>query len=418
MACCRRDRRGSPVLYRVNAAGQATQYQYQPPHPNEIIGVVGGFTSSQASGEFAFSTSGETNAFCYATLSWALDTATGAIISPKTPATGGGPNPGPTGWLVEGTWVDRTGTPYASLAPSPSDCATNTTLKSSGVTPIVCKLSGGSWVPTGRGVFQAAYGPGNWLAEDAGVTTQSNIAPATMAISDGTGTTPVTVPNVDSFAWAPSASSGEPSGAVPSGNPAGTQASATPGSAIPSATPTASGSSGLAIGPCPTSGLQLAVNWGAGQVVMERFYVPLEFTNISGRACTLYGYPGVAMTTGTTPASQVGSEASRYTSGQAVGTTDVPATLITLAPDATASATLEIVNVSVYDSSACLDPVSVSYLQVTRQARPAPPTCRTRGTRAKPVPSPLTSWGSQRSRPAPLAKALAAAWLWAAAVPA
>jgi hypothetical protein len=195
---------GNPVLYRVNAAGQATQYQYQPPHPNEIIGAVGDFTASAASGEFAFSTSGETSAFCFSTLSWALDTATGAIISPKTPATGGGPNPGPAGWLVEGTWVDRTGTPQASLVPSPSDCATNTTLKSSGVTPIVYKLSGGSWVQTtGRGVFRAAYGPGNWLAEEVGVTVGNGLAPATLTISDGTGTTPVTVPHADSFAWAP-----------------------------------------------------------------------------------------------------------------------------------------------------------------------------------------------------------------------
>jgi hypothetical protein len=349
------------VLYRVNAAGQATQYQYQLPHPNEIIGAVGSFTASQASGEFALTTSGESSAFCYATLSWALDTATGAIISPKTPATGGGPNPGPAGWLVEGTWIDRTGTQYASLVPSPSDCATNTTLKYSGVTPIVCKLSGGSWVPTGRGVFQAAYGPGSWLAEDAGVTTQNDFAPATMAISDGTGMTPVTVPNADSFAWAPSASSGAPSGAVPSGNPAGTQASATPGSTVASATPAASGSSGLAIVPCPTASLKLAVDWSAGQAFAERFYVPLEFTNTSGRACTLYGYPGVAVTTGTTPASQVGSGAIRLTSTP-IGANHAPAA-VTLAPDVTVSATLQLVNVGVYDSSAC-HPVSVSYLQV------------------------------------------------------
>jgi hypothetical protein len=104
---------------------------------------------------------------------------------------------------VEGTWVDRTGTPYASLAPSPSDCATNTTLTSSGVTPIVCKLSGGNWVPTGHGVFQAAYGPGNWLAEETGVTAQNGLAPATLTISDGTGTIPVTIPNAYSFTWAP-----------------------------------------------------------------------------------------------------------------------------------------------------------------------------------------------------------------------
>jgi hypothetical protein len=95
---------------------------------------------------------------------------------------------------------------------------------------------------------------------------------------------------------------------------------------------------------------------------MEHFYVPLEFTNTSRRPCTLYGYPGVAVTTGTTPASQVGSEASRYTVGQALRTTDVPAALITLAPDATASATLVIVNVGVY-YGAC-NQVNVSYLEV------------------------------------------------------
>jgi eukaryotic-like serine/threonine-protein kinase len=117
-----------------------------------------------------------------------------------------------------------------------------------------------------------------------------------------------------------------------------------------------------ATGPCPTSGLNVAVDWAAGQVVMEHFYVPLEFTNTSGRSCTLYGYPGVAVTTGTTSASQVGSEAIRTTGGQAIRTTDVPATLITLAPGATASATLVIVNVGVY-YGAC-NQVSVSYLEV------------------------------------------------------
>jgi hypothetical protein len=135
-----------------------------------------------------------------------------------------------------------------------------------------------------------------------------------------------------------------------------------PPSTVPGATPAASAASTPAIGPCPASGLKVAVDWGAGQVVMEHFYLPLEFTNVSGRRCTLYGYPGVAVTTGTTPASQVGSQASRTAGGQALRTTDVPATLITLAAGATASATLVIVNVGVY-YGAC-NQVSVSYLEV------------------------------------------------------
>jgi hypothetical protein len=95
---------------------------------------------------------------------------------------------------------------------------------------------------------------------------------------------------------------------------------------------------------------------------MEHFYVPLEFTNNSGVACTLYGYPGVADTTDTTPASQVGTQAVRTSGGQALRTTDVPATLITLAPGATASATLIIVDVGVY-YHAC-NQVNVRYLEV------------------------------------------------------
>jgi hypothetical protein len=190
---------GSPTLYRVNAAGQATQYPFQPPLAHSlVIGSVGRFAANQADSEFDFSTGGEASYACFTSTAWALDSATGGIIQPKTPS-GGGPN----GWVVEGMWVDRTGVRYASLVPSPSDCATNTPLKSAGITPTVCKLSGGTWVPTGHGVFQAAYGPGNWLAEESGVTGQNDSNPGTLSISDGAGTPPVTVSNVSAFTWAP-----------------------------------------------------------------------------------------------------------------------------------------------------------------------------------------------------------------------
>jgi serine/threonine-protein kinase len=163
----------------------------------------------------------------------------------------------------------------------------------------------------------------------------------------------------------PPASIGAPSRAVASASPAGTQASATPGGTVPSGTPAASGSGGAggqaAIGPCPTSGLKLAVDWGAGQAAAERFYVPLEFTNTSGQACTLDGYPGVALTTSTTPGSQVGAGATRLT-GISLGANNPPA-VVTLDPGATASATLQLVNVGVYSSGSC-GPVPVSYLEV------------------------------------------------------
>jgi hypothetical protein len=81
----------------------------------------------------------------------------------------------------------------------------------------------------------------------------------------------------------------------------------------------------------------------------------LDFTNASGRTCTLFGYPGVALTTSVAPGSQVGAAATRATGR--------PKMVITLAPGATASATLQITQVANYPSSRC-DPVSARYLQV------------------------------------------------------
>jgi hypothetical protein len=143
---------------------------------------------------------------------WVLDTANRTLIQPKTPAGGG-----PDGWLVQGMWFDQTGAPYVSLVPNLGTCSTSTPPSGSpqpaGATPIVCKLSGGAWVQAGRGVFRAAYGPGRWLAEKTGVTGQDGSGPATLTISGGTGTTPVTIADVtttgfryaDVFAWAPAA---------------------------------------------------------------------------------------------------------------------------------------------------------------------------------------------------------------------
>ena len=66
--------------------------------------------------------------------------------------------------------------------------------------PVVCKLVNGVWVKTGSGVFQAGYGPGNWLVEDTGV--MGNDGPQqTFTLSNGVSRTTVT--NVIGFVWAP-----------------------------------------------------------------------------------------------------------------------------------------------------------------------------------------------------------------------
>jgi hypothetical protein len=210
---------GYQFLYHVNSAGQAVEYGSgnlsQATQPlNQPAGTFTDFAVNQAGSEILFSMYSQSGAMCPYLAAWVLDTASAAITEPKTPAGGG-----PDGWLVQGMWFDGTGTPYVSLVPNLGTCSTNTPPSGSppnpqpaGVAPIGCKLSGGAWVPAGRGVFAAAYGPGGWLAEKSGVTTASYSGPATLTISGGPGTAPVTVPYVTApgiayayaFAWAPS----------------------------------------------------------------------------------------------------------------------------------------------------------------------------------------------------------------------
>jgi Protein of unknown function (DUF4232) len=121
---------------------------------------------------------------------------------------------------------------------------------------------------------------------------------------------------------------------------------ATPTSPPASASPASSGPQ-----PCPTTGLKLAVgqpNGAAGTI----FY-PLDFTNTSSSACTMYGYPGVAFVSAP-GGSQIGAPAARRSP-------PVPA-LVTLAPGATAHATLAVSDVLVGNN--CVHKVQVKWVQV------------------------------------------------------
>jgi hypothetical protein len=81
-------------------------------------------------------------------------------------------------------------------------------------------------------------------------------------------------------------------------------------------------------------------------------YYELELSNVSGQACTLYGYPGVsALTSG----HQDGSAANR--------TASHPSTLVLLEPGATSHAILQITDVGNFSPSAC-DPVTADTLRV------------------------------------------------------
>jgi hypothetical protein len=109
--------------------------------------------------------------------------------------------------------------------------------------------------------------------------------------------------------------------------------------ATPSASPTPTGPA-----PCTTSALRASV--GTGNGAAGSTYYPLEFTNVSGSACTLFGYPGISFVTGTgTGGSQIGHAATRNP--------EVRSTLITIEAGSTVHATLQVVNAMNYSNSAC-----------------------------------------------------------------
>jgi hypothetical protein len=126
------------------------------------------------------------------------------------------------------------------------------------------------------------------------------------------------------------------SSASPASAPAPTKTVTVPASTAP-ATPTSSASP-----PCPTSALKASV--GTGNGAAGSTYYPLEFTNTSSTACTLFGYPGVSFVTGT-GGSQIGRAASRNPA--------VTSRLVTIAPGSTAHATLQVVNAMNYPGAEC-----------------------------------------------------------------
>jgi hypothetical protein len=120
--------------------------------------------------------------------------------------------------------------------------------------------------------------------------------------------------------------------------------------------------SSAAAGPpaCATSSLQLKL--GVAQGYAGGVYEVIDFTNISGSSCTLYGYPGVSLVSGP-PYTQIGLAAKRSPS--------TPVKLIPLAPGATANALLQIVDALNYPSATCR-PTKATALKVYPPNQTAP----------------------------------------------
>jgi hypothetical protein len=143
---------------------------------------------------------------------------------------------------------------------------------------------------------------------------------------------------------------------------------------ISPAAPAAAPSAGAASAPsCSTSGLVIWLNDEAGGGTAGSVYYKLEFTNLSARACTLLGYPGVSAVN--LRGGGVGGGASREVIHKPRS--------VTLATGSTASAVLRIVDAGVLPS--CV-PVNAAGLRVYPPGQ----------TRAKVVPFPFQACSRAR----------------------
>jgi len=128
---------------------------------------------------------------------------------------------------------------------------------------------------------------------------------------------------------------------------------------------------------CASSGLVVWLNTESGGAAAGSTYYKLEFTNLSGRTCTLRGYPGVsAVDLG---GLQLGSPAGRNPMR--------PVRTITLSPGASADAVLQIADAYNYPPATC-------HRKLAAGLRVYPPN----QTQAKPVPFPFVAC----SRPGPV----------------
>jgi len=93
---------------------------------------------------------------------------------------------------------------------------------------------------------------------------------------------------------------------------------------------------------CMTAGLEVWLGVGGGGGQAGSIAYPLEFTNVSGHACQLFGFPGVSAEVA---GNQVGSAARR--------THSAPERTVTLRAGATAHTVLQIADVSAFPASTC-----------------------------------------------------------------
>lgn len=107
-----------------------------------------------------------------------------------------------------------------------------------------------------------------------------------------------------------------------------------------------------AVPACATNQLKAAMGESEGSA--GAVYTSVDFTNVSGLTCSLYGYPGISLSDGS-PYTQIGLSAGWNAAS--------PPATVTLAPGATGSAVLKIADAYNFPSGTC-DPTPTSYVVV------------------------------------------------------
>ena len=159
-----------------------------------------------------------------------------------------------------------------------------------------------------------------------------------------------------------SASSAPPSSApATSQSPSVTVSSPAAGGSA-AAAPNGKSTSASGLAACSTANLSVSLKTNTGGGAAGSTYIPIEFTNTSGAACALYGYPGVSFVTGQN-GSQIGAPAKRSGSFANVN--------VTVASHATAHAWLQVAEAGNYPASSC-HVVSAHFLKVYPPGNTAP----------------------------------------------
>ena len=151
-----------------------------------------------------------------------------------------------------------------------------------------------------------------------------------------------------------SGSATTPHSSASASSPAPATTSAAPAASSPAVAPTARSTAASGLAACATANLSVGLQTNAGGGAAGSQYVPISFTNTSGTACVMYGFPGVSFVTGPS-GSQIGAPASRQSS--------FPLVTVMVAAHATAHAWLQVAEAGNYPPSTC-HPVTAHWLKV------------------------------------------------------